>query len=332
MPAVRRYINEMGPGERIEDQVFLIASKDLRTTTQGGLYIHCVLADRSGQVPGRMWQASESTFETMPVGGFLRFRGRTENYKGSLQFIIEGVRPVDPASVDLAEFLPRTQQDPDEMFARVKAILRQIKSKPLLVLVKQFVQDEELMERFRKAPAAVQLHHAYLGGLLEHTLNVLELALVVIPRYPQVSLDVVLAGVFLHDIGKTSELVYETSFGYSDSGQLVGHITQAAVWIREKAKQAEAELGEPIPAELVDMLQHIVLSHHGSYEFGSPKLPAIPEAVAVHYLDNLDAKLHLFLHEIANDPDDQSRWTQFVRSVNTRIYKVRPQDLPDGEE
>ncbi|GAG00316.1 unnamed protein product, partial [marine sediment metagenome] len=207
-----------------------------------------------------------------------------------------------------------------------------IKSEPLLLLIKQFIQDEALMEQFRRAPAAAQLHHAYLGGLLEHTLNVLELALLVIPRYPRVSLDLVLAGTFLHDIGKTAELTYDTSFGYTDSGQLVGHITLAAVWIQEKAKQAEAETGQPIPKELLAMLQHVVLSHHGSHEFGSPKLPAFPEAIAVHYLDNIDAKLHLYLREIDADPDEQSHWTQFQRSLDTRIYKVRLQDAADNKK
>jgi 3'-5' exoribonuclease len=317
----RRFIAEMGPGEFIEDQVFLIASKDLRTTSQGSLYIHAVLADRTGQVPARIWQASEAQYEQMPEGGFLRFRGRSESYKGSLQFIIEGMRPVNPKELDMGDFLPATEQDVEAMFKRVKEILRGIQNRELLLLVKEFVSDEGLMGAFRRAPAAVQLHHAFLGGLLEHTLNVLELALVTMPRYPDVSLDLVLAGIFLHDLGKTSELAYETSFSYSDRGQLVGHIAQCVIWIEEKARAVEAETGKAFPAEIKTALQHIVLSHHGQYEFGSPKLPATPEAVAVHYLDNLDAKLHLYLREIANDSDAGATFTNYVRSLETKVYK-----------
>ncbi|MFH0980103.1 MAG: HD domain-containing protein [Planctomycetota bacterium] len=318
----RRYIGEMGPGERIDDQVFLIASKDLRTTTQGGLYIHAVLADRTGQVPGRMWQASEQMFETLPEGGFARFKGRTENYKGSLQFIIEGIRPVRTDEVELAEFLPRTDKDVDAMWARVTQILGRIAHPDLRRLVDKFLADEELMGRFRTAPAAITLHHSYLGGLLEHTLNLLELALLVIPRYPELNPDLMVAGLFLHDIGKTAELTYQTSFGYTDPGQLLGHLVQATLWIEEKCALIEADTGKPFPEPLKWVLQHIVLSHHGKHEFGSPKLPAIPEAIAIHHLDNLDAKVKMFLTEIEKDRDPQSNWSNYNRVLETKVYKV----------
>jgi len=317
----RRYINELTAGEIVEDQVFLIGSKDLRTTSNGSLYIHCILCDRTGQLLGRMWQATEAIYENMPEGGFLRFKGRLESYKGSLQFIVDAVRPVDPKSVELNEFLPQTEEDIDEMFERVKQILRQIKNPRLLNLIKQFITDKDLMEKFCKAPAAIQLHHAYIGGLLEHTRNVLELALLAIPRYPEVSLDLVLAGVLLHDLGKTTELTYETNFQYSNEGQLVGHIAQAVVWIDQKAKVIEADTGKTFPENIKQSLQHIVLSHHGQYEFGSPKLPATPEAIAIHHLDNLDAKLNLYLSKIKNDPDPAGEWTEYVRAAETKIFK-----------
>jgi len=317
----RRYVKELTAGERVENQVFLIASKDLRSTSQGALYIHAILADRTGQIPGRMWQATEAIYETMPEGGFLRLTGRAELYKGSMQFIIEGVRPVDPTTLDLAEFLPRTERDIDEMWGKVKEILRTIQNPHLLQLIKQFVQDEPLAAAFRKSPAAVQMHHAFLGGLLEHTLNVLEMAQLVIPRYPEVSLDLVLAGIFLHDIGKTAELACETAFQYTDRGQLVGHIVQAAIWIDQKAGAVEDETGTPFPQDIQDVLTHIVLSHHGQYDYGSPKLPATPEAIAIHHLDNLDAKLNMFLGHIDADPDPKSHWTKYVRGLDTRIYK-----------
>jgi 3'-5' exoribonuclease len=317
----RRYIGDLNPGDFLEDQVFLINAKDLRTTSNGSLYIHCVLADKTGHILGRIWQATEAMFEQMPEGGFLRFRGRVENYKGSLQFIIDGLRPVDPESIDRSEFMPQTEEDIDEMFDRVKKILRQIKHPELLLLVKQFITDKELMKLFQVAPAAAQMHHAFIGGLLEHTRNVLELALLVMPRYPKVSLDLVLAGIFLHDIGKTVELTYDTNFGYSNGGQLIGHIVQAAVWIEEKTKAVETETGKPFPEDVKHALQHLVISHHGQYDFGSPKLPAMPEAVAIHYLDNLDAKMNMFLGKIESDPDPASDWTQYIRGLDTKIFK-----------
>ena len=321
----------MTPGERIEDQVFLIASKDLRQTNQGSLYIHLVLVDKTGQVPGRIWQASEAMFHNIPEGGFLQVKGRSESYKGSLQFIVEAIRPIeDPQSIELGEFMPKTKGDIEAMWSRCQEILGGIENEYVAALIGCFLSDEELIRRFKIAPAAAQLHHAYLGGLLEHTLAVLELAALVIPRYPQVSLDLVLAAAFLHDIAKTAELKYDTSFGYTDAGQLVGHIAQATVWIELKAAAAAQELGKPFPNDIKHVLQHIVLAHHGQHDFGSPKLPAIPEAIAVNLLDNLDAKLHTFLREIQKDPDPQSRWTKYKQVVQSKIYK--PDVLDDRPE
>jgi len=281
-----------------------------------------VLMDRTAQLLARVWQASEGVFETLPEGGFVRLKGRTENYKGALQFIIEAIRPAEPGSFDLADFLPRTTKDVDQMWKEFTGVLQRIQHPDLRRLVDKFLADEKLMARFKIAPAAVNLHHAFLGGLLEHTLNLLELALVVIPRYPKLSLDLVLAGVFLHDIGKVAELDYQTSFGYTDSGQLLGHIVQAVLWIEQKCAAVAAETGKPFPHEVKWLVQHIVLSHHGEYEFGSPKLPAIPEAFAIHHLDNLDAKVTMSLAEIEKDRDPQARWTNYSKVLQTKVYKV----------
>lgn len=319
---VRRSIAELKPGELIDDQVFLVRSKDLRTTSQGSLYIHAVLVDKSGELLARMWQASESIYNALPQGGFTRLKGRLESYKGSLQFIIEAVRVADPGSFEIADFLPATTQDVDKMFKRVGEILEGIKHPDLAALAGEFLADGELMARFCKAPAAAVLHHAYIGGLLEHTLSLLELALVVIPRYPKLSLDLVLTGLFLHDIGKCAELTFDTTIGYSDQGQLVGHIALATLWIDRKAAAVAEKTGKPFPQELRDLLMHLILSHHGRYEYGSPKLPAIAEAAVIHYLDNLDAKVNQFLGEIDKDRDPTSTWTNYSRSLETKIYKV----------
>ncbi len=319
-----RFIADLGPGQRIEDDIFLIRSKDLRTTTQGGLYIHTVLVDRTGQVPARLWQATEQLFEDMPEGGFMHFKGRTENYKGNLQFIIEAMRRAETGTFDLADYVPVTSGDQDKMWVRLLEILKGIKHPELSALVNEFLADTDLMTKFRRAPAASAKHHAYLGGLLEHTLSLLEVALRVIPLYPKLSLDLVLTGLFLHDIGKSTELSFETSIGYTDEGQLIGHLVQATVWVAEKSKNLAAKTGKPFPEQLLWVVQHIILSHHGQYEYGSPKLPAIPEAVAIHYLDNLDAKVNMFLAEIEADRDPADRWTNYNSALATKIYKVDP--------
>jgi 3'-5' exoribonuclease len=326
--AKHRFIEQMGPGEALTDQVFLICKKDLRSTTNGGLYIHLVLGDRTGQLLGRVWNATQVQYEMIPEGGFLCVRGRTESYKGNLQFIVDGLRAAEAGKFDLGDFIPRTKFDIDTMWEQVLAILRTIKNPLLLALVKEFVSDEQIASSFKKAPAAVTNHHAFVGGLLEHTLSVLQLATRVLgesddtkSHYPMVSRDLVLVGIFLHDIGKTTELTYDTNFTYTNNGQLVGHITQAAIWIDRKVADVEQKTGKPFSDDLQNVLTHIVLAHHGTYEFGSPRLPACPEAIIVHYLDNIDAKLNMALTGIEDARNADSDWSEWVKPLETRIFK-----------
>jgi 3'-5' exoribonuclease len=318
----------MTPGEQIADQVFLIHKKDLRTTTNGSLYIHLVLADRTGQLLGRIWSATQQQYDLIPEGGFLRVRGRTESYKGSLQFIVDGMRPVEMGEIDVADFLPRTKYDVEKMWDETLGVLRTVKDPMLLALIKQFVQDKGIVAGYKKAPAAIANHHAYIGGLLEHTLNLMRLATRIFGEkdesatlYPGVSRDLILTGIFLHDIGKITELTYDTNFAYTTGGQLVGHIAQAAIWIDRKAAEVEEETGKPFPSDLQSVLTHIVLAHHGKHEFGSPKLPACAEAMVIHYLDNIDAKVNMALGAIEADKTPESDWTEWVRPLETRIYK-----------
>ncbi len=317
----KRFIADLAAGENIESQVFLVASKDLRTTTNGALYIHAVLTDRTGQIPARMWQASEVLYNTLPEGGFVELKGRAESYKGNMQFIIDAIRPVDQNTVEMGDFLPTTEHNIDAMWQRLLEILRGIENKDLQLLIKQFVADPDFVNRFKRSPAAANMHHAYIGGLLEHTLSLLEIARLVIPRYPDLNLDLVLTGLFFHDMGKIAELNCDTAFTYSNEGQLLGHINIAVNWIADKTKAVEAETGLPFPEELKWALQHIVLSHHGQYEFGSPKIPATPEAVAIHHLDNLDAKLNTYLGLIKSDRDAKSAWTNYNHLLGTKVYK-----------
>jgi len=319
-----RAVADLEAGQRLEDEVYLITQKDLRTTTNGSLYIHAVLADRSGQVVARMWNASRQIYDSITESGLMHVTGRVESYKGKPQVIIDGLRTVDQGTADPADFLPASRHDADKMWDRTKEILRAIKNPDLLALIAKFIKDEEFVAAFKRAPAARTNHHAYLGGLLEHTLNLLELAVVVLPRYPDLSADLVLAGTFLHDAGKTKELSHATSFAYTNEGQLVGHIVQTAIWIDAKARELERETGQPFPADLLATLQHVIVAHHGRYEFGSPRLPATAEAIMVHYLDNLDAKLNMVFGAIEADPNEQSDWTGWVPALETRVFKPDP--------
>lgn len=317
----RLRIANLQAGQRVEDEIYRVAQKDLRTTSNGSLYIQAVLADSTGQILGRMWNASQSIYDSIPEGGLLHVRGRVESYKGTRQFIIEGLRAVEQGTVDPRDFLPTGPENADTLWNEVKSILRTIENRSIRALIAQFLNDASFVADFKRAPAATQMHHAYLGGLLEHTRNLLRLADAVCPLYPEVSRDLVLAGLFLHDAGKVRELAYATNLEYTSEGQLLGHIVQCVLWVHDKCRAVERETGTPFPADIEMSLKHIILAHHGKYEFGSPRLPATPEAFVVHYLDNLDAKLAMTFAAIRNDTNTASEWTEYIRALETRVYK-----------
>ena len=314
------HVNQLTADQQV-NQVFLVRDKDLRTTRSGGLYVQCTLADKTGTIPARMWQANESIYASIPDGGYLHVKGRSEDYKGTLQIIIDACRPVPADKVDVGEFLAVSAYDVEEMWAQLLEIIRDVKNKHLRMLIKKFVEDQEFVAAFKKSPAAMEIHNPFIGGLLEHTLNMARAARALLPLYPKLNVDLVLAGIFLHDMGKAAELTPGVAIGYTDRGQLVGHITIAAIWLDQKASAVAEETSELFPQKMTDLLQHIILSHHGLYEYGSPKLPAIPEAYFIHYLDNLDAKMFMTLRNIANDPDPSASFTSYNRQLGTRLYK-----------
>lgn len=314
------FINEIEPGQSIND-IYIAKDPVLRSTTRGDFYIAMYLVDKTGQMNGRMWQATQEIYNSLPKPGFVHINGRSELYKDNLQLIINSVAPVDSSNISLEDFLPRTTKDVKKLYEEIKRILGGIKNEQVRALIGEFMNDKELMSKFVKAPAAAKLHHGYLGGLLEHTCNTLKVAEAILPFYPELESDLVLAGLFLHDIGKTDELEYEMTFSYSDRGQLVGHIVMAVLMLQKKVDEL-ASKGAVIDKTIVDSLSHILLSHHGQYEFGSPKLPAMGEAFMVNYIDDMDSKIFQVQAAIDNEQDD-SDWTSWQRALETRIYKKR---------
>ncbi len=315
-----KFINQILPGEAIDD-IYIIRDPILRSTTRGDLYIAMFLSDRSGQLNGRMWQATETIYKALPKPGFVYIQGRSELYQNNLQIIVNNISVVDASEVCIEDFLARTDKDTKQMFEEVKKIVGRIKNPQLKALAGEFLADAELMEKFRNAPGGVKLHHDYIGGLLEHTHNMLRAAVAILPLYPNVQADLVLAGIFLHDMGKTEELTYDMAFSYTDSGQLIGHIVQSLLMINKKADALKAR-GTQIEQTVLDALGHITLSHHGQYDFGSPKLPATAEAFMVYYIDDLDAKMSQVTTAIDNELSD-SNWTTWKSALQTRLYRKR---------
>jgi 3'-5' exoribonuclease len=314
------FMNQIQAGQPI-DGVFLVKDPILRSTAKGDYYIAMYVCDRTGQANGRMWQATEAVYLSIPKPGFVHIRGRSEMYQNNMQIVINSVHVVPTEEVDLEDFLPRTKQDVAQMYKEVLEMLDQIKSPALKALVAEFTGDEARMAQFCKSPAAVKMHHDYLGGLLEHTHNMLRVAVSIFPLYPHIQKDLVLAAIFLHDMGKTEELACDMAFSYTDSGQLVGHIVKCTIWIQQKADALRAK-GQTISQEAVDALCHIVLAHHGSHEFGSPKLPAMSEAFMVNYIDNLDAKMNQVNNLVERELSD-ANWTAWQNSLQTRLYRKR---------
>ncbi|MHC4387714.1 MAG: 3'-5' exoribonuclease YhaM family protein [Planctomycetota bacterium] len=319
-----KFISEINPGESIDD-VYMVKEPILRSTTRGDLYIAMFLSDRSGQLNGRMWQATEAVYKLLPKPGFVRVQGRSELYQNNLQIVVNNISVIDSGKVSLEDFLSRTDKDTEQMFEEVKSIMGRIEHPQLKALVGEFLADAELMEKFCHAPGGVKLHHDCIGGLLEHTHNMLRVALAILPLYPKVQADLVLAGVFLHDMGKTEELSYDMAFSYTDSGQLIGHIVQTVLMANQKA-DALAAKGTQIDGMILDALGHIILSHHGEYEFGSPKLPATPEAFMVYYIDDLDAKMSQVTMAIDKELSD-SNWTAWQNALQTRLYRKRIEEI-----
>jgi 3'-5' exoribonuclease len=313
----RKFIQDIKPGDSIE-QAFLVRSKQFRTQRDGAFYLDLELMDRTGAVPGKFWDATRVLADAFAEDDFILVKARSEEYRGKLQLVVTAIKRLDASAVDVADFLPSTRKDVLVLLGRLREVIATAEHPHLKALMEAFLADEEFVRRFRRAPAGVSLHHACLGGLLEHTTAVVELALLVAERYPMVNRDLLVAGALLHDVGKTEELGYERSFRYTDPGGLVGHITMGARMIESRAREVEG-----FPPALLDPLLHMVLSHHGKHEFGAPVLPATAEAIALHYIDNLDAKLFAFEAAMLEDMDPKSNWTEWNRVFERRLFKGR---------
>ncbi len=316
----RRYVNELSHQEAV-DAVFVASGKQLRPNRNGNLYLQLDLSDRSGSIAARLWNANEEIYRSFGNGQYVRVTGTAQQFQGAMQIIASKIRPVEPSEVDEADFIPVPAVPVEKLVHRLQEILREISDPALRNLADCFLMDDAFMARFTLAPAGTKNHHAYHGGLLEHVVNLLEVVLRVSPCYPQINRDLLLMGAFLHDMGKVHELQYDRGLAYSDEGQLIGHLVMAVGMLEAKVAEAQKLSGEPIPAETVLRLKHMIVSHHGEYAFGSPKLPMTLEALALCYLDNLDAKINSVAALMREDPNVDSAWTTFNPSLERKLFK-----------
>ncbi len=316
----RRFVSQLAHQEAV-DQIFLASEKSLRPNRNGNLYLQLELSDRSGAISARMWNASESDFKNFENGDYVRVEGSTQLFQGTIQLIATRISKVPPQEVNPDDFLILDSKHIDRLTTRLIEMLRKITDPALRNLAECFLMDEEFMRKFTRAPAGVKNHHAYVGGLLEHVVSLMELVTRVAGHYEELNTELLLMGAFIHDSGKIDELSYDREFAYTDEGQLIGHLVIAVGLLDRKLQEAERLSGEPVPLETALRLKHMIVSHHGQYEFGSPKLPMTLEAVALHLLDNLDAKLHSFQQLMRDDPNVDSPWTNFNQPLGRKLFK-----------
>jgi 3'-5' exoribonuclease len=314
------YIRDLKPDSAVHD-TFLVQSKEHKIASNGAAYLDLSLRDTTGAIPAKLWDYSERTTPAFEVDEIVEVTGHVESYRGTAQLRVRKISVCPSEDVSLLDYLPRTQRDPEEMYAALLERARGMSESPLRALILAVVEDAAIAERLKLAPAAMSYHHAFLGGLLEHVSSLLGLADRVADHYPWLQRDLLLAGVIFHDLGKTAELNFTRGFRYSTRGQLLGHITIGLEMVQEKIRQIP-----DFPAELKDQIEHIILSHHGKLEFGSPKEPMFPEALVVHYLDDLDSKLEAMHEQYAADQTRAGDWTGRNAALKRELLKVASKD------
>ncbi|WLT32203.1 3'-5' exoribonuclease YhaM family protein [Geothrix sp. PMB-07] len=303
-------------------QGFLLAQEAAyKVSAKGSEYLELKLADASGDLKAFLWdiRAIEGDMDAIQADVFLRVKGAVTTYNGRLQMKLDKVRFAADAEVgDFSAFFPVSSRPVPEMLAELDGLLDSVRDPWIQALLKAlFIENGSLRAAFALAPAAKSMHHAFLGGLLEHTLSVLGMAERACAHYPSLNRDLVMAGALLHDVGKTAELSYQRSFGYTDAGNLLGHIAMEAEWISREVGKIPG-----FPEELRLHILHIVLSHHGRLEFGSPVLPKTPEALLVHHLDDLDGKLEVMFRALQDDTGTGA-WSPYSRALDRVIYRRR---------
>lgn len=297
------------------DSVFMVKEKTMAMAKNGKPYMNLKFMDKSGELDGKLWDNVDELDKTFQKGDFVHIRGTASLYMGKMQLVAKEIRRLDEEAVDLADFVPVSPVPLADMKAELARIVASLSNPWLKALMDDLCADAAFMAAYSKAPAAKGMHHVYLGGLLEHSLSVVRLVDAVVPLYPDLNRDLLVTGALLHDLGKVAELSYERAFEYTDEGRLLGHITIGVEMLTERIATLPG-----FPRELALLLKHMLLSHHGQYEYGSPKRPKTVEATILHYLDDMDSKINGIRSHIAKDTAQGSRWTGHHRLYNLYFF------------
>jgi 3'-5' exoribonuclease len=323
---MKTYINEIKENDHV-DSLFLVKEKSSAATKTGNAYLKLKLVDRSGEIEGRIWTSVENFAGCFEKDGLVHVTGKAVSFQERLQLNITHIESVREEEILFSDFFPMTEKDIEEMFQSLLEISRQIQNPHLSQLLQLFWEDESFIRLFKMAPASKWLHHNYLGGLLEHTLSLAQLVLKIASHYQGLNMDLLLTASIFHDLGKVDELSYHRSFDYSDEGRLLGHIILGIERVENKIRQLP-----DFPKELSTLLKHFLLSHHGQYVWGSPKKPMTLEAVMLHFLDDMDAKINGIQQFIKKEVPEGSRWSAYHRMFEQYFYVPNASgnmELPD---
>jgi 3'-5' exoribonuclease len=317
------YVSELEPNQTVTG-TFLVHHKDIRRKKSGDPYLSLTLGDRTGELDAKMWDNATEAQDAFQRDDFVRVRGLLQVFQNRPQLTVHKILAVRESEVDFADYFPASKRDRDEMFLELRAWIASMTNPHLKALLESIFADETVAQAYRTAPAAKSVHHAWLGGLIEHVLSLCHLAKFSAAHYPDIDFDLLLAGVILHDVGKISELTYARGFGYSTQGQLLGHIVIGVRMVEDTLRSMP-----DFPAPLRDLLLHMILSHHGELLFGSPKVPLFAEAMLLHQLDNLDSKMECVRGAIEKDRGVDGTWTGYIAPLERSILKKQKFLAPD---
>jgi 3'-5' exoribonuclease len=314
----KQFVKDLQEGQQVQD-LFLLARKSLAETKAGKPYLSLTLMDRTGEVEGRVWDNAVALDRVAEVGDIVQLRGMAKPYQQNMQIVISDLRRMTPDQVDLTDFMPASPRSIQEMRRELATIIADV-ANPDLRRLMECLFSGSLLEQFCTAPAAKKMHHAYIGGLLEHTLSVAGMAKKTCDHYGELDRDLLISGALVHDIAKTREFSYEAPpFDYTDSGRLLGHLVLGVEMVREAARGLNGHA-----PEILDALCHLILSHHGRHEFGAPVLPMTPEAIMLHHLDDMDAKMN-YIGQL-RDNMEKSGWTGYQRPLERFLFLTKPSD------
>ncbi len=318
----KKYVTDIRAGE-IVNAVFSLAEKRMAHKRDGNPFLNITLADKTGQIKGVVWDNVAQMSDAAATGDFVQITATAGEYRGGLQLVVKSLAPVPVENVAPDDFLPTCSRDVDQMFLRLKAVVDTISTPCLAELMTAFWEDDLFVQRFKRAPAAKMMHHAYLGGLLEHTLSMALLADKIAGHYSGIDRDLLLVGAVLHDVGKVRELSYQHRIDYTDEGRLLSHIAIGLEMVETQISRLD-----DFPAEMSTLIKHMLVSHHGAREFGSPEPPKTIEAVLLNYIDEIDSRLNSIREFMATE-DPQAVWTSYHRLLERHFYKGAPD--PSGE-